>query len=212
MHAGYAALGILLILISASAGCLSSIFPYPQPTPTPVQTLLVTALPTTESPVSTVQVSQMALQPSDMPSDYILKDRSDITYLETDQMAHNLGWRAGYSVTYYRLNRQQNDMTEVSQEIDLYPLANMNDVFNIAQDSITAQATGSMQVYQLPCPSMGEHTAAYRESDIENPFSIPTYTIIFTHKDVFEKLTMSGTTTDFEALKALARTASDKIQ
>ena len=49
----------------------------------------------TESPVATVPVSQMALQLSDMPSDYILKDRSDLTYLEMDQMSHDLGWRAG---------------------------------------------------------------------------------------------------------------------
>ncbi|HVP96337.1 MAG TPA: hypothetical protein VMS83_04240 [Methanoregula sp.] len=154
----------------------------------------------------------MALQPSDLPSDYILKDRSDITYPEMDQISLNLGWRAGYKVTYYRFNEQQYDMTEVSQVIEIFTPINMNTVFNIHEDAITGQATGIDQIYELPCPNMGDHTYAYRKTETQGPLSSVTYGILFTKKDVYEELTMSGTTTDFEALKSLAQTAAGKIQ
>jgi hypothetical protein len=210
METGWGILGALMVVIIVSAGCLSAIFPYP-PLPAPAQTPAPTPVPTTISPVSTIPVSQMALQPADMPSDYILKDRSDIPYLQIDQMSRNLGWRAGYEVIYYRLNEQQYDLTEVSQVIDLFTPANMNMVFNEQEDAVNAGGTGTTQIYELPCPSMGDHTFAYRETDTQSPL-LTTYAIIFTKKDVYEELTMSGTTTDFETLKNLTLTASGRIQ
>ncbi|MFZ1897493.1 hypothetical protein [Methanoregula sp.] len=211
MHTGSGILCAILAAVLISAGCLSVIFPYP-PVPSPTRTPAPTPVPTTESPVATVPVSQMALQPSDMPAEYILKDRSDLTYLEMDQMSHDLGWRAGYEITYYRINQEKYDMTNLRQVIDLYPLANMNNVFNIETGAITGQENGTTQIYELPCPNMGDRTFAYRENDTQGPRSITTYSIVFTNKDVYEELTMSGTTTDFETLKELARIAADKIQ
>ena len=211
MHTGSGVLCAILAAVLISAGCLSAIFPYPA-VPSPTRTPAPTAVPTTESPVATVPVSQMALQLSDMPSDYILKDRSDLTYLEMDQMSHDLGWRAGYMVTYYRMNQEKYDLTELSQVIDLFPLANMNKVFDIKEEDITSQENGTTQIYELPCPNMGERTFAYRKAGTQNPLSVTTYSVIFTKKDVYEELTMSGTTTDFETLKELARAAADKIQ
>ncbi len=211
MHTGSGVLCVILAAMLISAGCLSVIFPYPL-VPSPTQSPAPTPVPTTESPVVTVPVSQMALQPSDMPADYILRDRSDLANLEMDQMSHDLGWRAGYEVTYYRINQEKYDMTELRQVIDLYPLANMNNVFNIETWAITGQENGTTQIYELPCPNMGDRTFAYRESDTRGPLLITTYSIVFTNKDVYEELTMSGTTTDFETLKELARTAADKIQ
>ncbi len=211
MRTASAVLGTILVAVLLSAGCLSAIFPYPSAS-APVETPTVTPVPTTENPFSTVPVSQMALQPSDMPSDYILRDRSDISYLEMDQISHTLGWKAGYTVSYYRLNPQQYDLTEVSQVIDLYPLANMNEVFNVEEDAITSLENGTTQIYQLPCPNMGEQTYAYRETDSRNSPLTTTYSIIFVNKDIYEKLTMSGTTTDFETLKELAQISADKIQ
>jgi hypothetical protein len=210
MESGWGVLGALLVVIIVSTGCLSAIFPYPS-LPAPTQTPAPIPAPTTISPVSSIPVDQMALQPTDMPSGYILKDRSDIPYLGTDQMSRNLGWRAGYQVTYYRLNEDQYDLTDVSQEIDLFTPANMNMVFNIQEDAVNAQMTGTTQIFELPCPSMGDHTFAYRKTDTQNPL-LTTYGIIFTKKDVYEELTMSGTTTDFETLKNLTMTASGRIQ
>jgi hypothetical protein len=38
------------------------------------------------------------------------------------------------------------------------------------------------------------------------------YTVIFKKKNVFEIITMEGTTTDYETLKDVVRKAADKIQ
>jgi hypothetical protein len=211
MHAGSGILCAIIAAVLVSSGCLSAIFPNPA-LPIPTQTPAPVPAPTTESPVTTVPVSQMALQPSDMPSDYILKDRSDLTYLEMSQMSHYLGWRAGYTVTYYRVNQEKYDLTELRQVIDLYPLANMNKVFDIEKEDITSKENSTTDIYELPCPNMGERTFAYREADTQSPLSITTYSIVFTNKDVYEELTMSGTTTDFEMLKELSQAAADKIR
>jgi len=145
--------------------------------PTPALTPTPAPVPTTESPVATVPGSQMALQLSDIPSDYILKDRSDLTYLEMDQMSHDLGWRAGYEVTYYRLDQEKYDMTELRQVIDLYPLANMNKVFDIEEEDITAQENQTTQIYELPCPNMGQRTLSIATLEIFTRSSAPPSTI-----------------------------------
>jgi hypothetical protein len=210
MYTGSGIICAVLAAVLVSAGCLSAIFPDPVPVSTPSPTPV--PAPTTESPVATVPVSQMALQPSDIPSDYILKDRSDRTYLEMSQMSHDLGWRAGYAVSYYRVNQEKYDLTGLRQLIDLYPLANMNKVFDIEKEAIESQNTGTTKIYELPCPKLGERTLAYRKTDDQSHLSISTYTIIFTKKDVYEELTMGGTTTDFETLKELAQSAAEKIR
>jgi hypothetical protein len=210
MYTGSGIICAVLAAVLVSAGCLSAIFPDPVPISTPSPTPV--PAPTTESPVATVPVSQMALQPSDIPFDYILKDRSDRTYLEMSQMSHDLGWRAGYAVSYYRVNQEKYDLTGLRQLIDLYPLANMNKVFDIEKEAIESQNTGTTKIYELPCPKLGERTLAYRKTDDQSHLSISTYTIIFTKKDVYEELTMGGTTTDFETLKELAQSAAEKIR
>ncbi|MDD1701417.1 MAG: hypothetical protein LUQ31_00365 [Methanoregula sp.] len=209
MHVGLGIICVLLGAIIFTSGCLSSIFPdpvavTPSPAPTPV--------PTTESPVETLPLSQLAILPDELPSDYILKERSDRTYLETDTISRDLGWKAGYIVTYYRVNREKYDMTGFSQTIDLYSLDSMNMVFNVKKEDIISQENETIKIYVLPCKKMGENTFAYKTVNEKNPRSLSQYTIIFTRKNVYEELTMGGTTTDYETLKDLAQTAADKIQ
>jgi hypothetical protein len=38
------------------------------------------------------------------------------------------------------------------------------------------------------------------------------YTVLFTKKNVYEKITMGGTTTDYEILKDIGRKAGEKIR
>lgn len=154
----------------------------------------------------------MALQLTDLPSGYLIRDRADISYLETDQTARNLGWKSGYKVTFYHLDQQYYDLTAITQNIDLYTPTTMNTVFSLREDEITGQDTGGSQLYELPCPSMGDHTYAYSITDPSDPYSSTSYSILFTKKDVYEELNMTGTVTDYELLKSLARTASDRIQ
>lgn len=210
MYAGSGILCAVLLAVLVSAGCLSSIFP--EPVPEPTATPAPTAVPTTESKVSTVPASQMALQPSEIPSDYILKDRSDITYLEMSPVDHDQGWKSGYSSTYYRINEEKYDMTGLRQVIQIYTLANIKKIYDLKKDAIESQAYETTAFYELPCPKIGDRTFAYRISDKNYSSGISTYTIIFTKKDVYEELAMGGTTTDFETLKALAQAAAEKIR
>lgn len=212
MQTGYVLICTVVAAVILSAGCLSAIFPdLPLQTPVPASPV-PTPVPTTGSPVATMPAARLALQASDLPSDYILKDRSDISYLEADQISKDLGWRAGYTVSYYRINRDKYDLTQLGQQINLYSLDSMNTVYNIRKEAITDGESGTATVYVLPCPNVGDRTIAYRISHNQTSGSYPSYTILFIKKNVCEELSMSGTTTDFETLKSLARLAADKIQ
>ncbi len=209
MHIGAGVLCVVLAALLAGTGCLSAIFPDPV-TPAPTVTPEPTAVPTTNSPTVTSPAAAMALEPADIPADYILKERTDLTYSETDQVLRDLGWRGGYMVTYYRMNKAKDDLTGFRQVIGLYSRENMNLVFNVKKEAVATENGTGNSLYELPCPVLGEHTYAFRKPTTD-PFS-STYTIIFTKKNVYEELTMGGTTTDYETLKTLAQAAADKIQ
>jgi hypothetical protein len=210
MQKGTFAIVIVILLFIGSAGCLSS-SPVAQTTSEPTPT--ITATPTPVGPVSRIGISGMALQLADIPSDYILKDRSDVPYSKTTQLSRDLGWREGYSVTFYRLNPEKFDMTGLRQTITLYPIQNMNRVFDMAKEEIVSPVNGETgTIFELPLTRIGDQSIAYKRENTSIPNSLPVYTILFVKKDVFETLQMGGTTTDYETLKELARIAVDKIQ
>ena len=209
MHAGAGVLCVILAAVLASSGCLSAIFPDPV-TPTPTVTPEQTVIPTATTATATTAASALALEPADMPADYILKERTDLTYSETDQVLRDQGWRGGYMVAYYRMNKAKDDLTGFRQVIGLYSRENMNLVFNVKKEAVVTENDTGDTLYELPCPVLGEHTYAFRKPTTD-PFS-STYTIMFTKKNVYEELTMGGTTTDFETLKTLAQAAADMIQ
>jgi len=104
-------------------------------------------------------------------------------------------------------------MTGLRQTIDIYPLANMNKVFDMAKEEMTSPASGGTStVYELPLARIGDASIAYKTENTNDPNHLPVYTIFFIKKNVFEKLEMGGTTTDYEALKDAARIAADKIR
>lgn len=212
MKIGASAIVIILLLIIGSAGCLSS-SPAAQTTPEPTPPPQVTASPTTGSPVSMTGLSGMALQLADIPSDYILKDRSDVPYTKTTQLSRDLGWREGYSVTFFRMNQEKFDMTGLRQTLTRYPIQNMNRVFEMAKDEMLSPVNGGTgTIFELPLARIGDQSIAYKRENTSAPDSLPVYTILFVKKDVFETLEMGGTTTDYETLKNLARIAADKIR
>ena len=117
MTKGFMAIFVIMMALLVSMGCLS---PAPPPAAPPAPTPSPTTIPTPESPVSTIQPSAMALQLSDIPSDYLLKDRSDAVYAEQSPISQGLGWEEGYSVTFYRINLEKYDLTGLRQTIDVY--------------------------------------------------------------------------------------------
>jgi hypothetical protein len=153
----------------------------------------------------------MALQLSDMNSDYIIKDRSVMISPEVTQLTRDLGWRQGYFVQFYRLDKDKDDQTFVRQSVNIFPLDNMEKVFSTEKEDMKSRSNGSAAFYEIPFPTIGERSIAFRGSYVNDPNNFVVYSVLFTKKNVYEKITMTGTTTDYETLKDIAQRAAEKI-
>jgi hypothetical protein len=208
MQKWYGSLILVLIFFVWSSGCLSTQSEKPAALPGPVPTLL----PTPESETSTISPSAMALQLTDIPSDYILKDRSVMVFPEVTQLTRDLGWRQGYFVSFYRINKEKDDQTGIRQSINIFPLENMNKVFSIEKEDMKSRADRSGTIYEIPFPAIGDTSIAFRGANANDPNNFVVYSVLFTKKNVYEKISMSGTSTDYEVLKDIAQSAAEKIR
>jgi hypothetical protein len=206
MSIRFIALILIVVLGVSSTGCLS-----PAPTTLPQQTPLPAITPIPDSTSATVQPGEMALQLTDIPSDYLLKDRSVVAFAEVASLTRDLGWQRGYRVTFYRMNREKDDLTGIRQTISVYPPENIDKVYDIETEGIISQQNGTRR-YEIPFPAVGDNSIAFRETRVGDPQELAVYTIIFTKKNVFETITMGGTTTDYETLKDVVLKAADKIR
>ena len=206
MKIQFIALILIVQLAVSSAGCLS-----PAPAASPPQTLLPATLPTPESTSARVPPGGMALQLTDVPPDYLIKDRTVIAYSEVSQLAHDLGWQQGYRVTFYRMNPEKDDLTDIRQSISVYPQENMNKVYALEIEGLLSGENGTTW-HEIPFPAIGDQSMAFRETRAGDPLDLAVYTVIFKKKNIFETITMGGTTTDYETLKDVVRKAADKIQ
>ncbi len=210
MERGYRScilLAMVTVMCAGSAGCLSS-----PNGPAPHDNVTAPAASfTTESPVASVPVADMALQLSDLPSGYILRDRSVIAYAGAGQLARDLGWRQGYQVSFYRLDKKENAMTEITQEIDIYPPDTIREAYTLGEETLLP-AEDNATDYQVPFPLLGDRSVAWRVVRDGDQGTIITYSVIFTRNNVYERISMGGTTTDYETLRDIARKAESKIQ
>lgn len=194
-------------LLVLSAGCLTdSTPPAPETTPEPAFTTR-----TPENPVVTVSPAEMALQKGDLPSDYRLKDRTVTSYAGVGQVFRDLGWQQGYRVSFYRLDTDTGDMTAIVQEIEVYPLDTVKEAYTLRKETLLP-ADDSRTDYQVPFPLTGDRSIAWRE--VRSTYNVPivTYTVIFTKKNVYGKISMTGTSTDYELLKTLAATTVARVR
>ncbi|MHB8164677.1 MAG: hypothetical protein ACYDDV_10130 [Methanoregula sp.] len=200
------ALMLIVQVAIISAGCLApAAAPVTQAPLPPVISL------TPESTSATITPGDMALQLADIPPDYLLRDRRVIAYSEVSQLAHDLGWQQEYVATFYRMNRETDDLTGIRQSISIYPPENMVKVYAIATEELLASQEGITR-FEIPFPAIGDKSIAFRETRAGDLQDFATYTMIFKKKNVFETITMGGTTTDYETLKDIARKAAEKIQ
>ena len=200
---------IRVVLTLCSAGCLDTLVgepPYKTVPPAP------TVVATTETFRLPEQSSDMALQPADLPSDYILQDRSVMALPEVSQLARELGWRQGYFVSFYRRNSNTNDITRIRQSVSIFSTDSINGVFFLEKEELKDQQLSPGTRYEIPFPAVGERSIAFRDTNPVDPERPVTYTVIFTKKNVFEKITMSGTNTDYETLKRLVQRAEALVQ
>jgi hypothetical protein len=206
MKIRFIALMLVVLLAVISAGC-SSPAPVSLPPPSPMPLIL----PAPESTSATVQPGSMALQLTDVPPDYLLKDRTVVAYSEVSALAHDLGWRQGYTVRFYRVNRENEEVTGIHQSISVYPPENIGKVYALETEGIISGLNGSAR-YEIPFPITGDESIAFREIRVGDPVDLAVYTVIFKKKNVFETITMGGTSTDYETLKDVVRRAADRIR
>lgn len=197
----------IILTLACTAGCAN---PLPN-TPAPVETPVPALLPTAESPSVTVPASEMALQLADLPSDYILRDRSVMISPEVSQLTRDLGWRQGYFVTFDRTGRTKSDQTRIRQAVSIFPVENMKKVYTLEKLALDAPENTPETRNEVPFPTIGDRSIAYRETDSPAPGQV-TYTVIFTKKNAYERITMAGTSTDYETLKTVVQTAAAKIR
>jgi len=200
---------ILVTFLVCSAGCLDTLFGEPPYKTEPPAPAIVTTTETSRLPE---QSSDMALQPADLPSDYILQDRSVMALPEVSSLARELGWQQGYYVSFYRRISNTDDITRIRQSINIFSNDNINGVFLLEKEELKDQHLTPGTRYEIPFPAVGERSIAFRDTnpvDAERPV---TYTVIFTKKNVYEKITMSGTSTDYETLKRLVLRAETLVQ
>jgi hypothetical protein len=184
----------------------------PVKTETPVPTLS-SPVPTTEKPmVITEPSSDMALQPADLPSDYTLQDRTVISLPEVSQLARQLGWQQGYYVSFYRRNGDNEIVTRIWQSVSIFFSDDINGVYLLEKEELKKEYLTPGTRYEIPFPAIGERSIAFRETNPLDPERPVSYTVVFTKKNVYEKITMSGTSTDYELLKRLAQRAEVLIQ
>jgi hypothetical protein len=206
-----------MVFCTCASCCIDTFFGEPEPekalAPVVEETTPATDIqPAPERATSTISLSDLALQSSDLPADYLLKERSVMVSLEVTQLMRDLGWRQGYSASFYRVNRKKEDFTSLVQSISIFPPETINRVFLVEQEELAARAESSGTLNEIPFPATGDQSFAYRQTDLTDPEHQVVYTIIFTRKNVYEKIIMTGTTLDYETLKVVAQKAADRVR
>jgi hypothetical protein len=187
-------MAFFIILSAGIAGCTSQAPP---------------ASPAPDDKLSTIEPSQMALQPSDMPGNYTLVERAGRLSSEMRNWSLDHGWKKGY-YTVYQKNGENPSAGIVSQSISIYPPENMSLVMQDTTDYAMSWAAANITVEQLTVPAVGDSRTAFRLSEKGDP--IQEYLIIFAKKDVYEEMSTNGTESDYTALTQLTQIAAAKIK
>lgn len=151
--------------------------------------------------------SELALQISDISSNYTVKERTERVKSDVSSEGINLGWEKGYYARYARIGETLLEATVIEQIVSIYPIENASKVLSLPQES-----TEDLIFVRLSRPNIGDHSRAFRIIEIDELGKEHRYYIIeFVKMNVYESFYMTGTTTDYEFLKELARKAEKKI-
>ncbi|MCX9014560.1 MAG: hypothetical protein OIN89_07180 [Candidatus Methanoperedens sp.] len=185
---------ILLIIMVLLSGCTEQ-----------TSTTSETIKEQTKTKLSSIEPSDLILQVSDLPSNFTIKERAERVKSDLDEDAKNLGWKKGYSVIFIK-GETIFDMTAISHSISIYPIDNISKVLDIPRKS------NENRTYdELSNPNIGDKSKAFRVTE-NSGFETRSYMIEFVKMDVYEYISIGGTSTDYELLKELAKKAEAKIK
>lgn len=153
--------------------------------------------------LSTVETSGLALQLSDLPSNYTIQERTERIRSDIPQDGRDLGWKEGYYVRFAKIGDSIFDATIIRHSISIYPTENISKIIDLSSGS-----DSNITYDELSKPNIGDDSRAFRITEDNNRY----YKIEFIKMDVYESLSMGGTSTDYELLKELAKKAEAKIK
>lgn len=169
---------------------------------------------------------ELALNLSDLNSssfsstfkdEWRLLERTERTKADVASWALERGWKGGYRVSFYSGNDAVG-RTEIYQALSIYPLENITLI--LKKDNTSSYFywqnlslhNDYYDLQDLSDPKIGNKSIAYRVIiSFPNKSVVTVHTIEFYRMNVYEMLEMSGTVSDYELLKDLARKAESKI-
>ena len=206
---------VLLVLIVFLVGCATE-------QATDISTTKKTETKSEEKPVeketeptiveklrsTTKEPSELALELSDLPEGYTIKERTPRLKSDVSKEGLGLGWKDGYYIRFARIGEDIFDATVIEQFISTYPIENIKKVFDI----LPRESNENITYEELPNPDLDVESRAFRITTT-NEFGVQDrfYQIELIKKDVFQQWDMSGTATDYELLKEIVKKAIKKI-
>jgi len=192
---------VLIVLSVGIAGCTS-------------QTPAASPTPETTKTVSTIEPSEMIVQPSEIPGNFTLVTERERTASELSEWALDHGWKKGYSVVYRKNDPNSPSGTIILQNISIYAGENatlaVSDTIDGLADWITIENNATMSVEKISIPAIGDASGSLKYSDKSDNSSM--YVIAFAKKGVFLDIETNGTAADYETARQFAEIAAAKIK
>jgi len=184
-------MSVVIILCAGIAGCTTS------------------QAPAMQQKLSTLEPSQMVLEPADVPTNFTLVEKYERNAANMSAWALNTGWKKGYG-TYYETKGP--DVQGLDQVISIYPAENITLIVPQTVQGIKNWSVEdtNVTVEELPIPGVGDFSRALQVSEKDDPINL--YMIAFVKYDVYEELYVNGTAKDYDTLIQIAETAAAKIK
>jgi len=172
------------------------------------------ASPVPGTKTSTIEPSQMILQPSEIPSTLTIVEKSERNISEMRSWAVDHGWKKGYYAMFQKNDPNSPSGTIFEQIISVYTPENITliipNTIDAYRNGIIAENNANLTLDILPAPGIGDSSNALVFSDKSDNTRM--YLISFVKKDVYQDFWTNGTATDYETAKQLAGIAAAKIK
>ncbi len=149
------ALGLIILLMCA-VGCISGAPSASKIIPSPSD---LQSIPGSSS--STIEPADMALQLPDLPAGFTLQENRERTRSDVSQLALDQGWKKGYHVMFGRKNESTMQMEYLTQDIDVYPIENVNLALAEGNTEMVRRSEDAYLVNPLSNPKIGDSSQAY---------------------------------------------------
>lgn len=167
--------------------------------------------PVHESNLSTAELSETILQPSDLPGNYTIVERAVRDASDVSPIARSLGWKRGFIVRYQLSGSTAYCGPSIQQVISVYPPENITLALPHPQyhKRMALENNESVLVEELPDPGIGDASTATKITQKE--YACSACLIDFTKNDIYSQIMVYGPAPDCESAKKLAEIAAAKI-